>query len=105
MKHKNSSINVVFQNDGVATITIPFGFYSKDAILKACYNNLDSAHIKLGQINKDFVIEIKTNTDKPQTQLLLDHICDDLIDFELRDIITQQTKEIRTALVQKAFAN
>lgn len=105
MKQKNSSFRIENKDDNVTVVTIPCGIYSKEVILKACYKYLDSAFVKLECMKKSFSVEIKSKDDnEKQARMIADQFCNDLIDFELRAIISSQTKDIRYALVEKAFS-
>lgn len=104
MIKKKNSLKIETNNDGSMSISISFGLYSKNAILKACYKNLDDAHVKVATIKKHFSVEVLSKNQKIETSKIITQICDDLIDFELRETIALQTKEIRTALVERAFS-
>ncbi len=104
MKQKNSSFIIEDKDDNVTIITIPHGIYSKEAVLKTCYKYSDVAFVKVQSLKKTFLIEVKPKDNNKHARMMSDQLCNDLIDFELRVIIASQTKEIRSALVAKAFS-
>lgn len=53
---------------------------------------------------KVFVVRVKPLGDNVDWQKTIEKIKRDLIDFKLRNIVTQETKEVRELLVAKAFA-
>jgi len=92
-------------DDNSIILNIPSGIYSKNAILKACYKYLDLACVKVDCLKKGFTVEIKPKDKNQNADLFIDQIHNDFIDFELREKISVQTKEIRDVLVNKAFSN
>lgn len=102
---KKNSLFITENKEGnIALINIPKGIYSKEAVLNACYKYLDLAFVKHEFLKNGFLIEIKPKDNKQEAKMIADQLCNDLIDFELREIISSQTKEIRSALVEKAFS-
>ena len=95
------TINIVSDNEVI--IRVPLNVYSKDAILRACYEYCDLAFAKIESNKTSFIIELKRKDDKTRIRELTDKFCNDLIDFELRTIIASQTQDIRSALIRNAF--
>jgi His-Xaa-Ser system protein HxsD len=102
MKYEPMLFSIEHDN-AKAMISIPYGIYSKDAILKVCYKYLDLAYVKVEVRGNIFLVEIKSKDNSKQVELIADLFCNDLVDYELRSIIASQTKDIRSALVEKAF--
>jgi His-Xaa-Ser system protein HxsD len=102
MKHKPRLFSVE-HDDAKAMISIPCGVYSKEAVLKVCYKYLDLAYVKVECLESSYFVEIKPKDNSKQVELIADLFCNDLVDYELRSIIASQTKDIRSALVEKAF--
>jgi His-Xaa-Ser system protein HxsD len=84
--------------------------YSKDSLFKCLYWYGDKFHTFVGFADVDtYRISIKPKSDAGLSsedfelyQLKLER---DLIDFNLRDIVTKETKNIRELLIAKAFSN
>lgn len=105
MIKRKPSLRIVTNDDGSMTMVVSFGLYSKNAVFKACNKYLEKAHIKIASTKKEFVVDIISKKPEIDTSLVVKNICNDLIDFELRETIAKETKDIRTALVQRAFSN
>ena len=86
-------------------IDLEKSIYSKSTILKACYKFTDRAYIYLKLItenNKEVFrvfFEYKNKDDKN----LVGEFMNELLDQELRDIVSNETKKIREAIVTKAL--
>jgi His-Xaa-Ser system protein HxsD len=84
--------------------------YSKDSIFKCLYwyGNKYRTNVSFADSNT-YMVTIKPMTDnllpKEQLEELLQKLERDLIDFNLRDIVTKETKNIRDLLTAKAFSN
>lgn len=84
--------------------------YSKDSIFKCLYWYGDKFHTNFSFADSNtYRISIKptsTNQLSPleQENLLL-KLERDLIDFNLRDIVTKETQNVRDLLIAKAFSN
>jgi His-Xaa-Ser system protein HxsD len=84
--------------------------YSKDSIFKCLYWYGNKYHTNVSFANSNtYKISIKPITDElldgKNAELLLQRIERDLIDFNLRDIVTKETQNIRDLLIAKAFSN
>jgi His-Xaa-Ser system protein HxsD len=84
--------------------------YSKDSIFKCLYWYGDKYHTYVSFADSNtYRISLKPMSDNPlseeQTEKLLQKLERDLVDFNLRDIVTKETKNIRDLLTAKAFSN
>jgi His-Xaa-Ser system protein HxsD len=99
------------QTDGnVISISISPKLYSKDSIFKCLYWYGDKFDAVVSE-NPNGNLDIKL---QPRDQGLLSQgemtfyrtkLQRDLIDFNLRDIVTKETQNVRDLLVAKAFSN
>jgi His-Xaa-Ser system protein HxsD len=92
---------VVYANDSL---------YSKDSIFKCLYWYSSDFHVNISLADSNtFKISLKPLTNENLSPIQLDNILHklekDLIDFNLRDIVTKETKNIRDLLTAKAFSN
>ncbi len=84
--------------------------YSRDSIFKCLYWYTGKFHVNVSLADKEtFCISLKPLSKKllssdefESYQLKLER---DLIDYNLRDIVTKETKNIRDLLIAKAFSN
>lgn len=104
MRHTDLLLRQQHTGDGGVVLTIPMGLYSKEAVLRACYEYLGVAFATVNCHRKCFIVEMKPKDTGGNVHAIADRFCNDLIDCELRTIIAAQTKEVRSALVQKAFS-
>ncbi|WP_312207885.1 His-Xaa-Ser system protein HxsD [Epilithonimonas hominis] len=99
--------------DNIVSIYLNQNFYSVDAIFKCIYWYGDKYNVIL-DTNSDLPNKIQVkfhskDNSKPIKDVDIEKIINDFInkinDFQLRDIITKETKNIRDLLVAKAFSN
>lgn len=83
--------------------------FSKEALLKAMYWYGDRFHIEIKDLSDHFRICFQSIGDKKIEAKLLDDfllkIRRDLVDFELRQIVRNETSLVQQLLVAKAFSN
>jgi His-Xaa-Ser system protein HxsD len=84
--------------------------YSKDSIFKCLYWYGDKYHVNVSFADSNtYKISLKPMSDnsisKEKAEKILQKLERDLIDFNLRDIVTKETKNIRDLLIAKAFSN
>jgi His-Xaa-Ser system protein HxsD len=84
--------------------------YTKDSVFKCLYWYGAKYHTNVSFADSDTYkiclkpISIETISEE-QAEKLLQRLERDLIDFNLRDIVTKETKNIRDLLTAKAFSN
>lgn len=86
-------------------IDIEKSIYSKSTLLKSCYKFTDRAYIYLKSIdenNKEVFRVFFEYKNKDEKNLIGDFM-NELLDQELRDIVSNETKKIREAIVTKAL--
>jgi len=102
-----------FQNeikDNEIIVFADASLYSKDSIFKCLYWYGDKFHtnVSFGDSNtyRVSVKPVSTNqlSQQEQENLLL-KLERDLVDFNLRDIVTKETQNVRDLLIAKAFSN
>lgn len=84
--------------------------YSKDSIFKCLYWYGNKYHTNVSFADSNtYRISVKIMSNelisKEESEKLLQKLERDLIDFNLRDIVTKETKNIRDLLIAKAFSN
>jgi His-Xaa-Ser system protein HxsD len=84
--------------------------YSKDSLFKCLYWYGDKYHANVSFADSNTyrisVKPISTNIlTKEELEKLMQKLERDLIDFNLRDIVTKETQNIRDLLIAKAFSN
>ena len=102
-----------FQNeikDNEIIVFADTSLYSKDSIFKCLYWYGDKFHTNVSFADSNtYRVSIKpvsTNqlSQQEQEDLLL-KLERDLVDFNLRDIVTKETQNVRDLLIAKAFSN
>lgn len=83
--------------------------YNKDAVFKCLYWYGDKFHTSVTIVSEFYRIslipsagQIKEDT---ELDLYLQKLERDLVDFNLRDIVTKETQNVRDLLIAKAFSN
>ena len=84
--------------------------FSKDSIFKCLYWYGDKFHTNVSFADdKTYKVSIKpistVQLDEVELEKLLLKLERDLVDFNLRDIVTKETQNIRDLLIAKAFSN
>lgn len=84
--------------------------YSKDGIFKCLYWYSGKFHTSVSLANNfTYRVSIKPISDNilsnEQAEVLLQKLERDLLDFNLRDIVTKETQNIRDLLIAKAFSH
>ena len=89
-------------------ISVEKSIISKDAVIKCTYWYSDNFTITINDIeDKYFRILLKPNNSNAISNIekYFLKIQKDLIDFNLRDIVSKETKDIRELLIAKAFSH
>jgi len=83
--------------------------YSKDSIFKCLYWYGAKFHTNISIENNQYKISLTPVAEKELSKQEIDTIVqqlnNDLIDFNLRDIVSKETANIRDLLIAKAFSN
>ena len=102
-----------FQNEIKNNEIIVFAdtsLYSKDSIFKCLYWYGDKYHTNVSFADSNtYRVSVKPTTtnqlsQQEQENLLL-KLERDIVDFNLRDIVTKETQNVRDLLIAKAFSN
>ncbi|EKR15303.1 His-Xaa-Ser system protein HxsD [Leptospira interrogans] len=100
-------VNSVIEKE--INIVVDSNIFSRDSILKCLYWYGDKFHVEIKFDNDNyFIILYPFNPDEWSNEdILSSHrkLQQDLLDFQLRDIVTKETKNIRDLLIAKAFSN
>jgi His-Xaa-Ser system protein HxsD len=102
-----------FQNeikDNEIIVFVDTSLYSKDSIFKCLYWYGDKFHTNVSFADSNTyrvsVKPVSTNhLSKQEQENLLLKLERDLVDFNLRDIVTKETQNVRDLLIAKAFSN
>ena len=102
-----------FQNeikDNEIIVFADTSLYSKDSIFKCLYWYGDKFHTNVSFADSNTyrvsVKPVSTNhLSKQEQENLLLNLERDLVDFNLRDIVTKETQNVRDLLIAKAFSN
>ncbi len=104
MQYKNE-----IKNDEIIVFA-DTSLYSKDSIFKCLYWYGDKYHTNVSFAdNNTYRVSVKplsTNQlSQEEQQYLLLKLERDLVDYNLRDIVTKETQNVRDLLIAKAFSN
>jgi len=102
-----------FQNeikDNEIIVFADTNLYSKDSIFKCLYWYGDKFHTNLSfadsntyRVSVKPISTMQLSSDELENLLL--KVERDLVDFNLRDIVTKETQNVRDLLIAKAFSN
>jgi His-Xaa-Ser system protein HxsD len=104
MFRKNEIIN------GEVIVYADASLYSKDSLFKCLYWYGDKFHTNISFYNETtYRVSIKPINENDLSEDRLNEILfkleRDLIDFNLRDIVSKETQNVRDLLIAKAFSN
>jgi His-Xaa-Ser system protein HxsD len=95
--------------EGSIIVFLDSSIFTKDAVLKCLYWYGDKFHTDVAVEGHQFKITIKPHSvasvPDGELNLYLIRLERDLIDFNLRDIVTKETINVRELLIAKAFSN
>jgi len=96
--------------DNLIFLYLDASIYSRDALMKCFYWYADKFDISINKNNENyFEIKLKPlpnfEIDNKKLEGFFSKIKQDIIDFNLRDIVTKETKNIRDLLIAKAFSH
>ena len=102
-----------FQNeikDNEIIVFADTNLYSKDSIFKCLYWYGDKFHTNLSFADSNtYRVSVKPistmQLSSEELESLLLKVERDLVDFNLRDIVTKETQNVRDLLIAKAFSN
>ena len=99
-----------FIKDNEIVVFANSDLFSKDAVFKCLYWYGDKFHTKVSLEDKStYRISISpqsnSNIKSDELELYQQKLERDLIDFNLRDIVTKETMNVRDLLIAKAFSN
>lgn len=99
-----------FVKDGEIIVFVDTTLFSKEVVLKTLYWYGDKFHTNLNLAGEEtYLIKLKSlsnaNIKEGDLDYYLQKLERDLIDFHLREIINNETKNVRDLLVAKAFSN
>jgi len=105
---RNSYRNEVIE--GEIIVFAEKSLYSKDAVFKCMYWYGDKFHVSVSEADSTaYRIVLKPNDtlqfESVDLELFRQKLERDLIDFNLRDIVTKETRNVRDLLIAKAFSN
>jgi His-Xaa-Ser system protein HxsD len=95
------------EDDEFFYIFIPQRLYCKEAILNCLYWKLSDFNINFSVFSeKEFQISFDLkNISLQQKENLKSSFSNELIDYELREVVNRETKNIRELIIAKAFSN
>lgn len=101
--------NNYIEEDSV-TVFADRALYSKEAVFKCLYWYGNRFHTSVSLLDEStYLIQLKLlvgqQASATELELYLQKLERDLIDFNLRDIVTRETKNVRDLLIAKAFSN
>ena len=101
--------NNYIEGDSI-TVFAATALYSKEAVFKCLYWYGNRFHTSVSLLNEStYSIQLKLlagqQMAETELELHLQKLERDLIDFNLRDIVTQETRNVRDLLIAKAFSN
>lgn len=102
-----------FQNeikDNEIIVFADTALYSKDSIFKCIYWYGDKFHANVSFADSNtYRISVKSMSTVQLSSVELENLLmkveRDLVDFNLRDIVTKETQNVRDLLIAKAFSN
>ena len=92
------------ETDNRAVVKIDLGIYSKEVIAKVLYWLCRDYTVMQSLDGKELTLTLETQN-TVVWDLVKNHLSQLLTDYQMREVITAETKDIRNILFIKAFAN
>ena len=92
------------ESDNRAIVQIDSEVYSKEVIAKVVYWFSRDFTIKQSLDGKYLTLSLETQSAVVWNEVM-NHLSQTLTDFQMREVVTKETKDIRNILYIKAFAN
>ena len=88
-------------------LSLDASLYSKDAIFKCLYWYTGKYSTQVELKDNFYTVELRSIKELKEEELIdaLHHAERDFVDFNLRDIVSKETQNIRDLLVAKAFSH
>lgn len=96
---------VKFLNSHNVELIINRDIFSEESIIKCLYWWGDRLSVDLEKSDTSFIVTLSCTSEKLNLEDIIVSIKRDLLDFKTREIILNETKDIRALLIAKAFAN
>jgi len=98
--------NVIETNPRSFNIEINSSIYSLLVCQKACYALMNYMSCKIDHVGNGFLIEINVANECDKTLDDLKHLLlDELLDYALREKISEKTELVRNLILSNAFSN
>lgn len=95
----------IIYNKGILEFRLDQSHYSEGVVYKCFYWYLSKFHVSILSDPNNYIVRISsTKKDEFDEEELIVRIKNDLIDFKLREIVNQETHNIRELITAKAFA-
>lgn len=98
----------LFKEDGSFSITFDGSLYRLESIKKACYKFLDRCSVVLASEGSNMMtanfMMISGVKDKASIELLVQEICNEVLDQDLRETIAEETEPLRNLILAHAFS-
>ncbi|MGA6121622.1 His-Xaa-Ser system protein HxsD [Sphingobacterium anhuiense] len=98
-------MKVEFNENNKIVLKIQSTLYSISVVHKCFYWYSGKFDIDIESVDNNLIIKMSNIPDDMDKNSLISKIKKDLLDFNTREIIALETKDIRTLLIAKAFAN
>jgi len=84
------------------TLTLDFSLYSKKTLFRTCYKFTDKAFVYIKFDDNAYKVFLTSKNDTIDTKLT-EEFTNELLDQELRELVLEDTKKIRDAIVTRAL--
>lgn len=93
--------------DGQIAVFLDSRVYKQESILKCLYWYSDKFNTSVDLLENQYRVCLSPNSQNQNINLeeTYDKLLRDLLDYNLRQIVTNETKNIRDLLIAKAFSN
>ena len=98
-----------FIKDNEIVVFVDTSLFSKDAVFKCLYWYGDKFHTNVSFADSNtykvsITLNSNSNIKSDELELYQQKLERDLVDFQLRDIVTKETQNVRDLLIAKAFS-
>jgi His-Xaa-Ser system protein HxsD len=92
-------------SDGGLRLTVKNDLYRTETVLKAAHRFTSECYIKIDRYGDQLVIQFKPiHQGRAISEKIVDDFCNELIDQQVRAIVSSETGNIRDQIIKKAFS-
>jgi len=84
-------------------VRLDAGVFSVDIVTKAAHRYTDAYFVEIKSSPADFIVRLTPKHAEGETSQIAEHLCNDVLDEQLRALVRSETQDIHAALIEAAL--